>query len=141
MYPQFNKGAVDIMQSLEQIIRRFTAKITNTDIAKIPQGLERSLDYAAAHYTAASGTQGAKGDKGDAGPAGIQGPKGDKGDAGAQGAKGDTGAKGDKGDTGAAGLSVSSITLTKDANGEIISGIWKTVTAQTTILHCYKYAK
>ena len=59
----------------------------------------------------ATGSQGAKGEKGDKGEQGIQGIPGEKGDTGAAGTKG------------ADGASITAISFTKDANGEIVGGI------------------
>ena len=67
-----------------------------------------------------------RGEKGDTGSKGAKGEKGDKGEQGIQGIPGE---KGEKGDTGAAGIkgadgaSITAISFTKDANGEIVGGI------------------
>lgn len=53
---------------------------------------------------------------------GPAGPKGDKGDPGEAGATGAPGVKGEKGDQGVPGLSVTAITLTKDASGAVTGG-------------------
>ena len=81
--------------------------------------------------TGSKGEKGDKGDTGEQGIQGIQGEKGDKGDTGKQGIQGIQGEKGDKGDTGkdgtngkdgTDGTSLTAISFTKDANGEIIGG-------------------
>lgn len=78
---------------------------------------------------AASGTQGPKGEKGDTGP---QGPKGDKGDKGDTGETGPQGATGATGPAGADGKSVTAITLTTDAEGNITGGT-ATLSDESTI--------
>lgn len=70
--------------------------------------------------------------KGAKGDTGATGAKGDKGDTGATGS---AGAKGDKGETGAAGkdgASITSITLTKDEDGNITGGT-ATLTDDTVV--------
>ena len=74
----------------------------------------------------ATGSQGAKGEKGDKGEQGIQGlpgEKGEKGDTGAAGKDGANGTNGTNGKDGADGASITAISFTKDANGEIVGGI------------------
>lgn len=69
------------------------------------------------------------GSKGSTGAAGAKGDKGEAGAAGAKGEKGDTGAAGAKG---ADGASVTSIVLTKNADGNITGGT-ATLSNDTTV--------
>lgn len=78
---------------------------------------------------AASGIQGPKGEKGDTGPQGLIGETGPQGPAGQDGAQGATGAIGP---AGADGKSVTAITLTTDAEGNITGGT-ATLSDESTI--------
>lgn len=78
---------------------------------------------------AASGIQGPKGEKGDTGPQGLIGETGPQGPVGQDGAQGATGAIGP---AGADGKSVTAITLTTDAEGNITGGT-ATLSDESTI--------
>lgn len=73
--------------------------------------------------TVSQGAKGEKGDKGEQGIQGLPGEKGEKGDTGAAGKDGANGTNGTNGKDGADGASITAISFTKDANGEIVGGI------------------